>query len=99
MRQKSVRLLLERLEDRTLLTAYNVGPGQAYASIGAVPWDNLQPGDQVLIHWQANPYHEKILLSASGTASQPIQIIGVPGPQGLPIIDGDGATTSPNAPH
>ena len=88
-------LQLERLESRELLTTYGVGPGQAYSSIGAVPWTSLNPGDTVAIHWQSTPYHEKILVSESGTASQPINIIGVPGPNGQqPVIDGANATTS-----
>ncbi len=99
MRKRSARPLLELLEPRTVPTVYNVGPGQAYTTIGAVPWNNLQPGDTVDIHWQATPYHEKISLAASGTAAAPISIVGVPNAQGqLPVIAGDGATTSPNAP-
>ncbi len=86
---------LEALEDRVVPSAtYDVGSGQPYATIGAVPWDNLGPGDTVRIHGQAQAYHEKILLSASGTASQPIHILGVPGSDGqLPVIDGQNATT------
>src|SRR5262249_36243807 len=100
MRRKTARPFLEHLESRTLLTAYNVGPGQAYSTLGAVPWNNLQPGDQVNIYWQPTAYHEKIMLSASGTAAQHIQINGVPNAQGqLPVLDGDGATSSPNSPR
>jgi hypothetical protein len=69
----------------------------AYKSIGAVPWDKLGPGDTVLIYWRPTAYHEKILVSGSGTADQPIRILGVPGPNGqLPVIDGLNATTSPS---
>ncbi len=79
---------------------YNVGPGQPLASVGAVPWNALQAGDTVNIHWRSTPYHEKIILSRSGTASQPININGVPGPQGaLPILDATNATSSPNSPQ
>jgi parallel beta-helix repeat protein len=53
----------------------------------------------VNIHWQPTPYHEKIALSASGTASQHIQINGIKGPQGqLPVLDAANATSSPNSP-
>jgi len=90
---------VERLEDRLVPTIYNVGPGQAYTTIGAVPWNNLQAGDVVDINWQATAYHEKIILSNSGTASQPITINGIPNAQGqLPILDGSNATTSANMP-
>lgn len=75
---------------------YAVGPGKPYASLGAVPWNALAPGDMVKIHWRALPYREKILLSSSGSATRPIRVLGVRGPQGqLPVIDGSGATTSP----
>ena len=37
---------------------YEVGPGKAYASIGAVPWASLLPGDTVLIYWRSTPYKE-----------------------------------------
>jgi hypothetical protein len=60
---------LEALEDRVVpSTTYEVGPGQLYATIGAVPWGNLGPGDSVRIHYQAQPYRQKILLSNSGAA-------------------------------
>lgn len=75
-------------------TSYNVGPGQAHASVGAVPWENLAAGDTVRIHWRAQPYREKILLRRRGTAQQPIVVCGVPGPNGeLPVLDGENATT------
>ena len=89
-------LQLEPLEERTMLsTTYNIGPGQPYTTLGSFPWSSLGPGDTVDIHWQATPYHEKLLISESGTASAPINIVGVPGPSGQqPIIDGQNATTS-----
>ena len=78
-------------------TSYHVGPGQAYTTIGAVPWYNLQAGDTVYIHYQSTPYHEKFLVSGQGTAAQWIRVIGVPGPNcELPVISGDGATTGSN---
>jgi hypothetical protein len=78
-------------------TSYHVGPGQAYATIGAVPWYSLKAGDTVYIHYQSTPYHEKFLVSGQGTAAQWIRVLGVPGPGcELPVISGDGATTSAN---
>lgn len=76
---------------------YHVGEGQPYASLGAVPWYALQAGDTVFVHHRPNvgPYHEKVLVSGRGTPSQWIRVLGVPGPNGeLPVISGDGATTS-----
>ncbi len=79
-------------------TTYNVGPGQPYATIGAVPWYTLKAGDTVFIHWKPTPYFEKILISGQGTAAQWIRVLGVPDPAtgALPIISGNGATTSTN---
>src|SRR5271166_6233870 len=96
VRTKKRRVLrLEPLEERTLLSTYNIGPGQPYTTLGSFPWSSLGPGDTVDIHWQSTPYREKLMISESGTASQPINIVGVPGPSGqLPIIDGQNATTS-----
>jgi hypothetical protein len=77
---------------------YHVGPGQTYASIGAVPWYSLQPGSTVYIHYRATPYKEKFLISTRGTAANWIRVIGVPGPNGeRPILDGNGAVTSTNS--
>ena len=75
-------------------TVYNVGPGQSYTTIGAVPWESLNAGDTVNIYYSATPYREKFVLGRVGTLSQPITVHGVPGPSGqLPIIDGQNATT------
>jgi hypothetical protein len=75
---------------------HNVGPGQQYASVGAVPWASLQAGDTVRIHYRSIPYKEKWVICRQGTAAAPITITGVPGPAGeLPVIEGIGATTAP----
>ncbi|HSE39948.1 MAG TPA: right-handed parallel beta-helix repeat-containing protein, partial [Acidobacteriota bacterium] len=75
-------------------TTYDVGPGQPYTSIGAVPWQSLGAGDLVRIHYRATPYKEKWVICRQGSAQNPIVIQGVPGPNGeLPIIDGNNATT------
>lgn len=74
---------------------YHIGPDQPINSISAFQWDTLAPGDTVFIHWRAEPYREKILISNSGAANQPIRISGAPGPQGQkPVLDGENATTS-----
>jgi hypothetical protein len=73
---------------------YEVGPGKPFLSIGAVPWESLQPGDTVLIHWRSTPYKEKFVLCRQGTESAPITVRGVAGANGeLPVLDGNGATT------
>ncbi|SMB84027.1 right-handed parallel beta-helix repeat-containing protein [Deinococcus hopiensis] len=64
------------------------------ASLGAVDWNRLGPGDTVRVFWRATPYFEKFTISTGGTAAQPLRVCGVPGPGGaLPVISGRGATT------
>ena len=73
---------------------YEVGPGQPLAAIGDVPWETLEPGDRVLIHWRDTPYREKWVICRRGTVDQPIVVSGVPGPGGeLPVISGEDAVT------
>lgn len=73
---------------------YEVGPQGRLQRLADVPWSSLGPGDRVLVHWRPEPYREQVLVSAQGTAAQPIRICGVPGPQGqLPVITGQDART------
>ena len=73
---------------------YHVGPGQALAEAGDVPWESRAPGDNVFIHWRAAPYLSKWVLCRQGAPGAWITVAGVPGPAGeLPVIDGNGATT------
>ncbi len=73
---------------------YDVGPNQPLATPSDVPWESLNAGDTVRIHWRTNAYRDKWLISRSGTAEQPIVVKGIPGPKGeLPVITGDGART------
>jgi hypothetical protein len=75
-------------------TTYEVGPGRQMSALAEVPWEALQPGDTVLIHWRPEPYREKFVLCRAGTEAAPITVRGVPGPDGaLPMLSGDGATT------
>jgi hypothetical protein len=76
---------------------YEVGPDKPYTSIGAVPWETIQAGDLVLIHWRTNAYREKWVICRQGTNNAPITVRGVIGPGGeLPVIDGENATTRTN---
>src|SRR5437868_10115516 len=59
---------------------YNVGPGQAFARLADVPWEDLAPGDTVRVFWREAPYNEKLLINRTGTAAKPIRIVGMPGP-------------------
>ncbi|HYP28974.1 MAG TPA: hypothetical protein VE262_19840 [Blastocatellia bacterium] len=77
-----------------MAATFEVGPGKALSNVGDVPWESLQPGDTVLIHWRSTPYKEKWVICRQGTSAAPITVRGVPGPGGeLPVIDGNGATT------
>jgi hypothetical protein len=79
-------------------TDYHVGQGQAYTTVGAVPWYALVAGDTVYIH--PGTYHEKFLVSTRGTAQNPIRVLGVlDGNGNRPVIDGQNATTSTNNHH
>ena len=74
---------------------YEVGPGKRFATIAQAPWLSLEPGDQVLIYWRAEPYHEKWVIGAVGTAAAPIVVRGVPNDNGdIPVIDGIDAATA-----
>jgi len=78
----------------TYAVDYQVGPGQIYTNIGEVPWESMNPGDRVYIHYRNTPYYEKWVINVQATAAQPFSVIGVLGPNGeRPIISGDGAST------
>jgi hypothetical protein len=77
-----------------MAATYDVGPGQAYTDIGAVPWESLAAGDTVRIHWRPEPYREKWVICVKGTVGAPITVTGVPGPNSeRPVISGENATT------
>lgn len=77
---------------------FNVGgPGGSpnqVTNINDVPWETLNAGDTVRIHWRSNAYAERLALFRSGTQSAPIRVCGVPGPaRQRPFITGIDATT------
>lgn len=75
---------------------YHVDSNPPYQEIGDVPWATISAGDRVFIHWRSSPYNEKWVINGVGTEQNPIEIIGVNGPQGQqPVIDGNGASTAP----
>jgi hypothetical protein len=74
-------------------TVYQIGAGKTYATIGALDWSSLGPGDRVEIY--PGTYHEKFAITRRGTAASPIQIVGIADASGnKPVIDGLSATTS-----
>ncbi len=77
---------------------YHVGPGQQLARVVDVPWETLEPGDTVYIHWRSDAdggdYHEKVCLTRAGAQGKPIRIVGVKGPNGeRPCLSGRDAVT------
>ena len=74
-------------------TIYNV---TSEATMDAVPWSTLGPGDTVRI--APGTYHKQIIISTSGTESQPIRICGIrDGSGNLPEINGTNATAKANS--
>jgi hypothetical protein len=75
---------------------YAVGPGQAYTTLGAVPWYKLAAGDFVNINSNGGCYAEKFLISTQGTSwSNPITVRGIRNAQGkIPCITGLNAVQS-----
>jgi len=81
----------------TYAKTYDVGPGQRYENIGSVPWNSLQSGDKVQIHYRSEPYREKFLISSRGTATAHISVVGISGANGeQPVVSGAQATTGTN---
>ena len=76
---------------------YQVGPGAGQLqTLAQVPWESLQAGDTVRIFYRAQPYTGKLAINAMGTATAPVRVCGVKGPNGeRPVIDGSGATSRP----
>ncbi len=73
---------------------YQVGDGKEFLDLEAVPFETLKAGDTVRIFYRAAPYRSKLMISGQGTATQPIKICGVAGPNGeKPVIDGQDAKT------
>ena len=78
----------------TSAAVFEVGPGEALTTIGGVPWEGLQPGDEVRIHARPEPYREKWVICRQGTVVAPITVRGVPDADGtLPVVEGVDATT------
>jgi hypothetical protein len=80
---------------------YQVGPNAGQLTEGTqVPWENLGPGDTARFfdkqdaNGVALPYHSKFAINGRGTATAPIKVCGVPGPNGeRPTVDANGALT------
>ncbi len=74
---------------------YQVGPNAGQIpTLDQVPWEKVTAGDTVRIFYTATPYRGKFMISGNGTATAPIRVCGVKGPNGeRPILDGQNATT------
>lgn len=81
-------LILSVLSPALAAAVYEVGPGRAYTTIGAVP--TLVAGDTVNIH--PGTYNEVKKWTANGTSGSPITIRGVGATR--PVIDATGKSVS-----
>lgn len=75
----------------TLAETYHVGPGKKYLNIGDAPLVSLKGGDSILIFYRDEPYREKWVITAQGSASNPVVFHGVSSDGKLPVIDGQDA--------
>ena len=82
-------------------STFEVGPARKYPTLDSVPWTALKAGDTVRIHNDdatgSSPtvYHQQVSIAATGSATEPIRICGVPDAKGnKPILDGENATTA-----
>jgi hypothetical protein len=82
-------------------TDYQIGPDpDQLQSLDAVPWESLAAGDTVRIFYRPTAYPGKFLIAAKGTASRPVRVCGVRGPNGeRPIITGQNAKTRLGLPY
>lgn len=74
-------------------TRYDIGGGNNYGTeLSDLPLDTLSPGDVVNVYRRATPYREKIPITESGTALNPIIFNGVTDASGnRPEISGENA--------
>lgn len=74
-------------------TVYDVGPGQDYAEPNDIPWEVLEPGTLIRIHYRNTPYANKWVIAVAGTSDAPIVVRGIPQDGVLPVITGENALT------
>ena len=87
-------LALQLVTGAAFAAIHSVGTNQTYAEIQDVPWETLNPGDTVEIHWRATPYRSKWVIARSGSSADPITIRGIKNANGeRPIVSGDNAVT------
>jgi hypothetical protein len=87
----ALQLLLPLLCSTAIATEYEVGVGKKFSDPNDVPWESLEPGDQVTIFWRAEPYKSKWVICRRGTEEKPIVVRGIGKDGKLPIIDGENA--------
>ncbi len=83
----------EEIPDSQFTYEYDVGPGHTYAEPGEVPWESLEPGTIVRIHYRPTPYAAKWVINTVATAADPLVVRGIPDGDQLPVITGEDATT------
>lgn len=86
--------ILQLVSNAAFAAMYSVGPIQTHTEIQDVPWENLNAGDIVEIHWRSTPYQSKWVMARSGSTNEPITIRGIKNANGeRPIVSGDNAIT------
>ena len=81
-------LLILGTSDLIQAETYSVGPDQVLSHPGHVPWNDLNPGDVVEIHWRPEAYRYKWVMSRQGTADKPITVRGIRNAKGeAPVLD------------
>ncbi len=82
-----------RWDEASFQAIYEVGPDQEYATPSEVPWESIEPGTLVKIHYRSEPYRDKWVLDYNASADAPVVVLGVPDNGALPVISGDDAVT------
>ncbi|SLM29423.1 putative polysaccharide-degrading enzyme [Desulfamplus magnetovallimortis] len=72
---------------------YEVGPGYEFETPTDIPWNTLLPSTIVRIHWRAEPYKSKWVITTTATSDRPVVVTGVSEDGKLPVISGDDAVT------
>jgi hypothetical protein len=71
----------------------DVGPGQTYPDPSDVPWESIQPGTLIRIHYRSEPYAHKWVIDVTASENAPVVVRGIPEGNALPVISGMNAVT------
>ncbi len=81
-------------KDADFENVYEIGPGKQYATPNDFPWESVNASTLIKIHYRKNPYKSKWVITARGSKTRPVVVLGIPDNNGnLPVISGKDATT------